>query len=597
MEGSVDGVDAFKACVGSFFDDVNGKTGTRGDGGVGNEPHQKILREELLENEIFVLDADDLRILNGNVHKQIVLNEMNDFKLQYEEEEEEEEDEEEANCENTSEDTDDGLDKGYERPEEKAMESSASGNKPSVDYRPANRVIPDEINDVDSDEFDKTMYLYDPPTAYKDQFLFYLLKFSPLLVIAVLVLYIAGIFGNTNMPSISLTTGSNLGPYMTHRMFLLEEEIKSLKNSQNRNGDINSIQNQIDYLKDCIDNLGMQPQFNDNEQTLSGKVLDRIQQLESTMATLSDLLNREILKRQEPEEIIKVRKAEPKRGKPSTSFVNIANKLKVIRQLTSYPQLQRQRRRKTVISRILYGFPDFLRRVSDSKQSSTKQRQVKTLGNIKLLSSLNSPKNTLCENPTLFWQNPLSSTPIYLTLTRNSSKPIKLHEIGIYHSRQPPQFHNMSEFDNADLRNRWLKTAPRNVELLVRPMEGEFHEMKAVLGEHYNQDIQFNINLNSNTKNSNILQDWIRIGELEYDNMANKPYQTFAWPDVLKHEIQRFNILDIMLILHSNWGDEIIVLDAVRVFESNGGLAYEYPDDIGYPNANDNNDIPFLGEE
>lgn len=127
--------------------------------------------------------------------------------------------------------------------------------------------------------------------------------------------------------------------------------------------------------------------------------------------------------------------------------------------------------------------------------------------------------------------------------------------------------------------------------------------MKESMGLFYNQDLKFNVSRKVKADN---LAGWVRVGELSYDINSNRAYQPLIWNAEVKREITKWNISDFMLVIHSNWGDEIVVLDALRVFQLDDGQSKEYNGNLIEANSfQDSTDIAeftednviYLGEE
>lgn len=510
----------------------------------------------------------------------------------------------------------------------------------------ANKLLPDnltkpiarppKINELGSNgdtilesdtELDNTHYLYDPPLKYKEKFLMYMLKSSPFIIIGLLLLFILGLAAEDSLASFNSinpftpTSSLSLNPFFSHKMYLLEEDVKSLKKLEKFGDQLKVFEIEFQNIKDHISKLEYAVSASSNSESSNDVVnplFDKLNQLEQKVDILSKKLNQEI----SDKSILKEMKGQlakysdlaqfenknhvlnSKLHKISTKFFNIANKCHVVRQLTSYPplsQYKKEERRKSIQSRIIHGFPDFMKRMLNPNKGLSSFNKVRTLANIKLLSSANSPRNVLSENPTLFWQNVASAMPIYLTI--QAPTPIRVHELGIYHSRLPPNFHLLDDITKADIRKRWFNTAPKNVEFLVRPIPAEQEPMKESMGLFYNQDLKFNVSRKVKADN---LAGWVRVGELSYDINSNRAYQPLIWNAEVKREITKWNISDFMLVIHSNWGDEIVVLDALRVFQLDDGQSKEYNGNLIEANSfQDSTDIAeftednviYLGEE
>lgn len=571
----------FRKSVNTLFkDDFNGTQ---------NEPHSVHDKfDDLFSKDTFVISKEDLEMLNNDVRKHMVY-------VTDEEQWEDEEDNNDVGNDDVGNDVDVDVDDG-EQNDAKSYEDENS----DVDVK--RPILPDNIDDtVDSDaEYDNTHFLYDPPNKYKDKILIYLLKLSPIVAIALIILFLTGIFTTDTIPNIPST---NMNPFLSHKLFVLEEEVKAFQNIGDK---VSNLQKEIHDLNSKIDNLKVSSSsgINPGSNNLIDSMFDKVNKLESNIDSLSALFTKELLnkenkmieKQQVPPKVSIQQQQKQKQQQPlSVKYFNIANKCSIIRQLTSYPPFDRQRRRKSLQSRIIHGFPDFIRRFWNGGPNTLPR--YKTLGNIKLLSSANSPRNVLVESPTSFWQNPSSNSPIYFTI--NINEPIKLHEIGIYHSKIPPQFNKLNDTVNLNLKKRWFNSAPKNVEILVRPINEEFQLMNKKMSEFFNQDLKFKVHKGTliNSNKTENWKNWIRIGELEYDINLNKAYQTLSWSNSkIKQDISKFHIQDIMFIIHSNWNDEMVVLDTIRIFQLDDDLEEINVTNNNY-NYGDESEVIFLGEE
>ncbi|GAV26803.1 hypothetical protein PMKS-000259 [Pichia membranifaciens] len=476
--------------------------------------------------------------------------------------------------------------------------------------------------DIESDtELDNTHFLYDPPLKYKEKFLMYMLKSSPLLIVGLFLLFVSSFVTKDALVNLKMlnpfTPSSNLSPFLSHKIYLLEEDVKSLRKLEGLGEKMNSIESGFKQLQDHINKLEFSissKDMIDANQNVVNPLFEKLNDLERKVDTLSkdmtrDIVDKKFLKEMKGQ-LVKYsgdqvehanQAKDTKLHKVSSKFYNIANNCRVSLQLTSYPplsQYKRDKRRKTIQSRIIHGFPDFMKRMLNPGNSQSGNPIVKTLANIKLLSPSNSPRNVLLEHPSLFWQSVSSAMPVYLTV--QAPAPIKVHELGIYHSRLPPNMNLVDDAAKADIRKRWFNTAPKNVEFLVRPIATEQRAMKKAMGAFYNQDLKFDI---SRKVKEDSLVGWVRVGELRYDINSNRAYQPLIWNNEVKLEITKWDITDFMVVIHSNWGDEVVVLDTLRIFqlEDTKSLEYDNPIDTGiYPDGSDNfaeDEVIYLGEE
>lgn len=470
--------------------------------------------EGLFGKDTFVLSPEDLEILNNDVQRQIL-------------------DEEE-----------DLFDDSHE--EEKIQKSTGEQHKLKLG---GSREDPEEVKgskrfkSVDPDaEYDQTHFLYDPPTKYKNRFILFL---TPLLIVALLSWYVYDKFND-----------QPISPMMSHKLYVLEQDVSSLKHLTMLKDRVTNLEKQLSELREsfqsyntlvpknhCLSNEKIesihttQDQYPASIQAVTPLPIGSSSSLASTLHPSLSLL-------QQPH---------------SLKYYNVIPKCQLHRYLTTFPPLPR--RRKSVLSRIIHGFPDFLKR-------SINPPSTNTIDGIKLLSSTNNPRNVLSESAA-FWQNPMSE-PIYFTIT--IPDPIHVHEVGIYHSRQPP----------IATKSRWFKAAPQNVELLIRPVPSDYENVLSIFS-HLNQDIKLNLKI----KNEKDAKGWIRAGSMKYDIHQNRAYQPFVWSTETRDALSGFYIQNIMFVIYTNWGDEMLALDTVRVYE-----AVERDSDSGV----DDSEVPYLGE-
>lgn len=605
---------------------------------------------QLFTKETFVISDADLEMINEDVKNQLVIDEFkelnhndvypknyyeNDYYNDYEEVYNEKDTR--NDYENVEDELDQDDDTYFTELDKLSYKQFNNDNDNDNDYDLNNDINEPENEsdhantkkDVDSDtDFDNTHFLYDPPFKYKEKFLVYLLKSSPLLII-VLVLFIISsivsedsILGIKNLFSSSFSQqseNSKITPFLTHKVYLLEEEMKSLRKLQKLNDKVTNIETEFFDLKNHITKLEINfsnNKINSNndvdDNILINPLFEKITRLESKVESLSKDLKDEKLDNHIIKNNLLNENNDKKNNKHDTKIIhklkskyfNIAGQCNVIRQLTTYPplsQYKREKRRKTIKSRIIHGFPDFIKRITNL--SKTKQPPiVNTLGKIKLFSSANSPKNVLSEQPSLFWQNIASEMPIYFTV--GIKEPIIIHELGIYHSRQQPNFKYIDDLNNKELQKRWYNSAPKNIEFLVKPILTEQKDMKNSISNIYNQDLKFNLNFKKKI-NPEYLNGWIRIGEIKYDINSNRSYQPLIWSNEMKIEMQKWHINEFMVIIHSNWGDEIVVLDTLRIFQQQEGMENGVENDQigivryvdGHEGINHDDEVLFLGED
>lgn len=513
------------------------------DGGiVDNDEHSR----EIFSKETFVITEEDLEMVNHDV--QHMLNQ----------------------------DVQEVLDEDVQDLNQFDYNDDYDPDRSFYDDQDENLPVEEVVIDSSDGEFDDTHFMYDPPGKYKDRFLIYLLKASPLLILLVAVYLYASDFKNGDLPSIF--GSSHPSPYINHKIYVLEEEINSLKKLKNLDAKVDTISSEIAIIKQYIENLQHNPELENKGQ----QVAEKLGTLESSIADISDKIESIDVSVHTPEQVTSTVVQKPvihdATNKIVNKFYNIANKCSVVRKLTSVPW--RVRRRKTVKDRIIYGFPDFFNRVWNNH---SKTNSVKSLAGINLLSGSNHPKNALLDSPNKFWQIQASNMPVYYTV--NIDEPISLHEVGIYHSRHVP---NVSGSIDADLRKRWFKCAPQNIEVLVRPIDSDVTSMKDSMKKYYNQDLKFNKKMVA--RGGKELENWVRLGTVKYDVNSNNAYQDFKWSASIKTEISKFRVKELMIVVHSNWGDEIVVLDTLRIFENSvSELDGYYDEDI--------DDVGYLGEE
>lgn len=584
---------------------------------------------ELFTKETFVISNDDLNMLNGEVEKQLIvdkfkeLDKNNKYPID--------------NLDNNSEnDFSEDFNDNYDDYKDDEYYTKLENVRYYVDDDTEFNSQIDEINNKSSSdetqldsELDNTNFLYDPPVQYKEKFLLYLLKSSPLLVIFIILIIVSSLASSDFLLNLKnflpnsflISNNENTNPFLNHKLYLLEEDVKSLKNLQNLGTKFKSIESDFSNVKDHISKLerflSNTNQNTNQENNIANNynlnsIFEKLNKLESKVESLSNDLNDEISNKIQLKElkdqlnrlsnIETNKKLNTKQNKLTTKYYNIAHKCHVIRQLTSYPSLQqykKNKRRKSLQSRIVYGFPDFVKRLLNSSKTPNKSSTINSLGNIKLLSSSNSPKNVLSEQPNLFWQNLASDMPIYLTVGLN--EPIKIYELGIYHSRHQPHFNQLNESINKEIKNRWFKAAPKNVEFLVRPVSNELVKMKESLSKYFNQDLNFGSSIKKN--NNENLNNWVRVGNLDYDINSNRAYQPINWNNEIKAEIAKWNIIDFMIIIHTNWGDEIVVLDTIRIFQFENEKKDDPYDNMELithdddNNINNDDEVKFLGED
>lgn len=578
---------------------------------------------EMVNKSTFVITDEDLKVLNEDMEKQLLINKFDDFNSSDEDE--------------YDDDYADNYDAQYDDEminEDINEYENDKTVKESNHLQPQNQVLSNPINDdIDSDaDLDSTHFLYDPPIKYKDKFLIYVLKSSPLLVVGLIIFFLSGIISHESLLNFKHIAhhnqDSNMTPFLTHKLYLLEEEIKSLKSLENLGIEITNLHSDIESLKEHIQQIElMNPVVIESEDSSFISSFNRMDKLEKKIDSLTEIINNELsnkdllenLKGQINELSVKNKVNKPqlfsddwstypssgsmsnellphlRNKKLSLKYYNIANKCNVLRQLTSHPPLSErpQRRRKSFPDRIIHGFPDFLKRVWKSKNTNNSRaitQGLKTFGNIKLMSQFNSPRNALIEQSGLFWQNRACDMPLYYSIGMET--PSKLHEVGIYHSRQEPSFIEQNEITDKDISTRWIHAAPKNVELLLRPESSQIKSMKTSLSRFYNQDLKFSSFLPEIQK-----YEWIRAGELEYDINSNRGYQPFVWDTKIQKEIAKWDICELMLVIHNNWGDEIVALDTLRIFK----IPDVSEDDIYEKESNAENFLdrvttPFLGE-
>ena len=565
------------------------------------EDEPEIDKDVLFSKDTFVISLDDLQMINDDVQKQVNIHRLDT------EEEEQEYEEEEENIWDEDDWDDDPIHEYKETEYENPHEQTA----------PQNRVLPEDDSDLslDSDaEYDNTHFLYDPPIKYKNKFILYLLKSSPVLIILIAIMVVSGMISNDTgfrIPSYSLSSSST--SFLNHKLFILEEDMKSLKKLQGLESKVTDIQNELDTLKFQVDKLEfIVPHTSDDEsehqhsqsllQNNIHNAFDRMSELEKTVESLSKLIHEELEKKvllspsppagpvSDQESVSKGQRPGLKSGpgasrqyQTAQKYYNIANQCRILRQLTSYPSLAKiykPKHRKSFFSKVINGFPDTLARLYHSGSllpkrigTTTNSQRLKLLGNMEPLSTANSPRNALLESPIMFWQNHMpsnSKSPIYFTFQLPVLQDnLKIHEVGVYHSKITPKLPNMNITEFQEMRKRWFKCAPKNMELLARlspsTPQQTIDNLKKKLTKYHNQDL-VNFQINNKKINDDQLQGWLRVGEMEYDINKNSAYQTFAWPTEVENWLAEESVQDVMIIIHSNWGDPLLVLDTVRVY-------------------------------
>lgn len=614
----------------------------------------------LFTKETFVISEEDLRMINGDLQKQMVIDEFRELVSddvypeekvagEYDDDSDyggdhnekdsafankvsvisEDEDEDEQHENYGLDESDTGFSDFEKQEYERYIDNPDKHNQDLPDFfgdsktksKPGQGHNIFDDTGLDSDtELDNTHFLYDPPLKYKEKFLMYMLKSSPLLIVGLLLLAVSSFVTKDSLENLKtlnpFASGFNPSPFLSHKIYLLEEDVKSLRRLEGLGEKVSCIENEFKILEDHISKLEFSISSNDMIDTSNDVVsplFEKLNELERKVDALSNDVTRDIADKKFLKEmkgqIVRYsgdhvghasQAKDTKLHKVSSKFFNIANKCHVSLQLTSYPplsQYKREKRRKTIQSRIIHGFPDFMKRMLNPATSQAGNSVVKTLANIKLLSPSNSPRNVLLEHPSLFWQSVASAVPIYLTV--QAPEPIKIHELGVYHSRQPPNMNHVDDAAKADVRKRWFNTAPKNVEFLVRPIATEQTAMKEAMGAFYNQDLKFNI---SKKVKADGLAGWVRVGELKYDINSNRAYQPLIWNDEVKLEIRKWNVVDFMVVIHSNWGDEVVVLDTIRIFQLEDTKSFDYdksrvnPDGYGDESFAED-EVIYLGEE
>lgn len=515
---------------------------------------------QIFTKETFVLSEKDLAIVNREVQQ--MLNE--ELEAEYYREEDDGDYEDVTDEEEKEDDSYYHGEQSFYNDEEEDVSN----------YEKEAEVAPSESFDSDA-EYDSTQYIYDPPNKYKDRYLLYLLKVSPILV-ALLAVYLY--LGTYTGPGITTVFNSSApSPYLNHKIFVLEEEISSLRKLRHLDERVDSIEAQVEVIRGYIETLQLNPDLAAN----GDKVAKRIEAIEESIQKLSNNVERRVVTTTTTTKVVTtpaVRLPRESSDKVEGRYYNVASRCSVVRRLTSMPW--RARRRKSVIERVLFGFPDFFHRVL---QQRGKPNAVKSLGGVNLLSAANHPRNALLDSPDKFWQIQATNLPVYYTVS--VPNPTTLHEVGLYHSRHCP---TVSTDNNVqlDARRRWIKTAPRDVEVLLRPIEEDAVTMRDALAKYYNQDLKFNERFAA-TKRNGELAGWVRAGTMRYDVEVNNAYQALPWSAEVRRELARFRVVEVMFVVHSNWGDEVVVVDTIRIFEHA----------VQDASVDSGDDMMYLGEE
>ncbi|TID29666.1 hypothetical protein CANINC_001785 [Pichia inconspicua] len=526
---------------------------------------------QIFTKETFVLSEKDLAIVNREVQQRL----NQELEVEYYQDEEEDDDDD-------YEDIDDDEGKITDSYYQGEQSFYGDNDDELTSYKGPKRAISTESVDSDAD-YDSTQYIYDPPNKYKDRFLLYLLKASPILVVLfALYLYIGPI---ASSEIATIFNSSIPSPYLNHKIFVLEEEISSLRKLKHLDKKVDSIQSEIRLMKEYLETLQLNPKLAAN----GDRVATRLEAIEASIRKLSEKVESSDVSAAATAATTTtttttvtvtstaIRLPRESSSKVEGRYYNVASHCSVVRRLTSIPW--RARRRKSAIERILFGFPDFFKRVLQKREKSN---AVRSIGGVSLLSAANHPRNVLQDSLNKFWQIQATNLPVYYTVRLPDAG--KIYEIGLYHSRQCPIVSTELSIQT-EIRNRWMKTAPQDVEVLLRPVVGDVKMMRDAMAKFYNQDLKFDGPFASN-KRSSELDGWIRAGTMRYDIEVDNGYQAFPWSAEVRGEISRFRVLEVMIVIHSNWGDEVIVLDSLRIFEhaedEKMGVVDDYDDDDVY---------------
>lgn len=418
-----------------------------------------------------------------------------------------------------------------------------------------------EYEEDDFGDFDHSQYQFEPIEQRSE---FFKLSFN-FLPYGILIFFTLLLFYNVahlvTFDSIPRDTEKSL---INHKILALNDQVNDLMH----------VKVELDSLKTQLSSV-LSSNSNQHTQIVNEvqiqKILNKLQSLEkrididtrvkavefSTAKAKSQTTTQIAVKRKLP-------------SVPPSSF-NIANQCNVDPNLTTLPK--RERLRKTISQRILYGYVDLIRRIrSKLLKSDTHQNwwDVISGGHSQSISlnsnDVNSPLNALKEESDKLWLNKVSDLPVYLSLKFND--PVKIREVGIHQTR----IHSRV---NANV---------RQVSLFVQPAN-DIKLLKSHLRKNVNQELNFN-------KLNKQLKSWVRLSEMEYNIHDEQSYQKFHFDP---NWISDWEIQKVMIIIHSNWGDEeTVILDSLRIFQGSETIKSIPVEATAKLLNNDPDDVPFL---
>lgn len=199
--------------------------------------------------------------------------------------------------------------------------------------------------------------------------------------------------------------------------------------------------------------------------------------------------------------------------------------LSVVKNLTSKSIRNHLRKRKSIVSRALFGWYDFLRRVIFGTNSFN-------------TALIDNPTNVLLENKA-YWVSLVNNTHLGIKL----SKDILLLDVLFVHPRN----------DNTLI----LTSAPRKISIYVKPVSRKDQDLlKEKFSKRYDQDFVSG------------LSQFSKITEFEYD-INNAHINQYA---PIPKEFSRLNIpiKEVYIEVETNWGhDQITSLHNIKVFGIN----------------------------
>ncbi|ODV95799.1 hypothetical protein PACTADRAFT_49247 [Pachysolen tannophilus NRRL Y-2460] len=216
----------------------------------------------------------------------------------------------------------------------------------------------------------------------------------------------------------------------------------------------------------------------------------------------------------------------------------------ILNQLTSKPLNKKFRRRTSVISRVAFGWLDFLKRNLSKNGNSSNSLYDSVIGKL----HYENQYNCLLDNG-LYWTNVANDMHIGIRL----SKPIIITEILFEYPRS----------DNPML----MSAAPKKTSIYIKPSPSNlFKDLKKLFEPTFNQDFI----------NRKISESYVKVLEFEYNINDNHVYQFVKFPKKLYEDLENLKISEIYIDVESNWGNSNITnLYNIKVFGVN-------EDDINY---------------